>query len=132
MIFIKCFVVGIISVFLTYLLFLDFYVTEGIEVLSVIGMIFFTLLLCIGFCGFILFPISLFEKDRQTTLEIAFGRYLPFLTLPLFIGFCMVFFCKGNFGKHELFMYYFFLKAFIIAYCIGTTGLWTYLKNKRS
>jgi hypothetical protein len=131
--FLKGFIAGLISTLITYFLFFDFYSTCTFHVIEVIGMIFFTGLLSFAFCGIILFPISMLETEKSKDLpaDALFRRYLPFITLPLFILFCLLVFTHTSrlYQENE---YYFCLKTIIIAFCIATTGLWTFVKNKRS
>jgi hypothetical protein len=130
----KSFIAGVISTLITYLLFFDFYKTRNFEALEGVGMIFFSLLLSFAFCAAVLFPISILEKenDKSTGAEVLFKRYLPFITLPLFSLFCLILFSYDQSRSDQDIEYYFCLRALIIAFCIGTTGLWTFLKSKRS
>lgn len=132
--FLKGFIAGLISTLVTYFLFFDFYKTLDFHIIEVIGLIFFNALLSFAFCGIVLFPISVFEneKGRQRSAEAAFRHYLPFITLPLFILFCLLVFTHTDARSYQENEYYFCLKTLITAFCIGTTGLWTFIKNKRS
>jgi hypothetical protein len=134
MAFTKSFIAGLISTLIAYLLFFDFYKTHDFYAMEFVGMTFFNLLLSFAFCGAILFPISILEKetDKNIPIEVLFKRYLPFITLPLFILFCLLLSSHDKSRSYNDSDYYFCAKALIIAFSIGTTGLWTFLKNKRS
>lgn len=131
---IRGFVAGIIGILITYLLFLDFQRTNSFHFIEIAGMLFLTVLLSVAFCGAVLFPISIFEKESDKTVpaETLFRRYLPFITLPLFTVFCLLIFSHDGSECYQDTDYYFCLKALIIAFCIGTTELWTFLKNTRA
>jgi hypothetical protein len=134
MAFLKSFIAGMISTLISYLLFFDFYKTRDFHIFEVIGMIFFTAMLSFAFCGIVLFPISILETEKSKYLpaDALFRHYLPFITLPLFIVFCLLVFTHNESGAYQESEYYFCLKTIITAFCIGTTGLWTFVKNKRS
>jgi hypothetical protein len=132
--FLKGWIAGLVSTLISYFLFFDFYSTCDFHVFEVIGMIFFTAMLSFAFCGIVLFPISILEteKSKNLTADASFRHYLPFITLPLFIVFCFLVFTHNESRLYQESEYYFCLKTIITAFCIGTTGLWTFIKNKKS
>jgi hypothetical protein len=131
---IKSCTAGLIGTLIAYFLFLDFYKTIYFGPLEFIGMILFNLVLSFAFCGVVLFPISIMEKEsnKNVPAEVLFRHYLPFITLPLFTVFCLLLFSYDKSGTYRDNDYYFCLKALIAAFCIGINGLWTFFKNKRS
>ena len=115
---------GILSL-LTILLLLDNNLySEDFSIWILIG-IFLNVFIPFLFCLVFLLPIAIIENKKIQEREFLelIKRYLPIITIPLSVLFCIILFQDDD---------YFFIIILLNIYCICCIGLWTFLRKLKS
>lgn len=120
--------IGSISILIV-LLYGYYYHNSNDIISSIIGRNILNGFISFMLCLTILFPISIKDKEKIQLLsfEELIDRYLPIITLPLAILFCIAFFSESDsYGN------YFFSSTLLITFSMSYTCLIVFIKQLKS